>query len=180
MMTYFDPTVDWSKVLLDEPIPDLIITRSRILKDPSVPWRDARVGWACDWIQYSTAISDDCFLTLTFFDSADSTLEDRSSFCRYQEGNSATSSAIRKYRCLSSRSGVQHLLTGTVSSWIYGLANINPASVLHCQQSRVRRSPNLGRTWPLCYELQNSWIGSGPQMTDRFLVLRPPTSPSGR
>lgn len=176
MMTYFDPTVNWSKVLLDEPIPDLIITRSKTLKDPSVPWRDVRADWVCDWVQYSAAISDDRFLTLTFFESSESTQEDRASFCRYQESSLASRLTVQAYRCLSPQFAIQRLLTGKNSASFNFLAEIRAASVLHCQQSRVRRSPTLGQTWPLCYELQNSSTGSGSYPTDKFLALRPRSS----
>ena len=111
MMTYFDPTVDWSKILLDEPLPDLIVTRSKALKDPSVPWRESAVNWGCDWVQYSAAISNDWFLSFTFFDSLAATQEDRDQFYHYQERNSAESLIVQKYQSVTPASGIQRLVT---------------------------------------------------------------------
>lgn len=78
-MLFFDPTVDWSRDLLDPSVPDLFVVRSKTSIDSSSPWNDplASTSWGTAWIEYAALDKEEYFVNMIFFDTRDASRDEK-------------------------------------------------------------------------------------------------------
>jgi len=111
-MHYFDPTLDWPKGLLEEPMPDLVVVRSMSLTDTNAPWGGADTAWTTAWIQYASADGDQHFVNMIFFDRSGASDNDRQEAAAYLDRLVSVGASVHRYRSDSPGSQLPTLSTG--------------------------------------------------------------------
>ena len=111
-MHFFDPTLDWPKELLEEPMPDLVVVHSRSMTDASAPWKGIDKAWRTEWVQYASADGDQHFINMIFLNGSTALDNDRKEVAAYLDKLVSDGVAVDRYRSTSSRHDLATLSLG--------------------------------------------------------------------
>lgn len=100
-MLHFDPTIDWSRKLLEPPIPDLLVVRSETPPNTDSPWQSSSTGapWRSAWAEYAAVDRNEHHLAFTFFDTKSASKDEKLWIAEYTEKSTEAEKAVGWYRC---------------------------------------------------------------------------------
>lgn len=99
-MLLFDPTINWSRELLEPPIPDLLVVQSEAPSNTNPPWHpySGEASWNSVWVEYAAVDRNEHHLTFTFFDTKSASKEEKLRIAEYTEKSDEVERAIGWYR----------------------------------------------------------------------------------
>lgn len=103
-MYFFDPTIDYSKDLLDPAVPDLFVVQSESILETNPPWNSTSgsVRWTSLWIEYAAVDRDERHVQMTFLDTHSASREEKRQIVEYSKGLDDGKRTVGWYKCASS------------------------------------------------------------------------------
>lgn len=112
-MLFFDPTINWSRELLEPPTPDLLVVQSESPFTIDQPWHSSpgSASWKSAWAEYAAVDRSERYVNFTFFDKPSTSQDEKRQILEYSTALEDEGSAIGWYRCISSVSNIVEVLS---------------------------------------------------------------------
>lgn len=140
-MLFFDPTVDWSRDLLDPSVPDLFVVRSKTSIDSNAAWNDAvaSTSWGTPWIEYAALDKEEHFINLTFFDTRTASRNEKEQIVKRSDNLDDGSKSVGWYRSTSP----VHEFFATLQHGEYSRKKVESADCLLASVIQLQRRKSL-------------------------------------
>lgn len=118
-MLMFDPTINWSRELLESPIPDLLVVRSQSPSRIDRPWHTTgeQNSWSSAGVEFTAVDRKERHIDFIFFDTQSASSEERRQVFEYSEKLNDEETAMDWYRCtFSANNHVEVLSKGELTT----------------------------------------------------------------